>query len=217
MTPTTTTAPQRGVLASFALPLVLMMLSTAMPAAAQDECMLGEVKAVGFNFIPQNWAAADGAILSISDNTALFSLFDTIYGGDGVRSFGMPDLRSRSVIGSGDTAPGLASFFQGELIGSQERVMQIDQMPSHSHEVTINALTSEGNSTTPASSTWAQLDRYELYDDTPLDSMGSALVPMATGVASASDVGGGALFSIQNPALALNYIVCVDGWYPQRE
>ena len=191
---------------------VTALLANAMPAAAQ-ECMIGEIKAVGFNFPPFNWISAEGQLLPISQYTNLFSLYGTYYGGDGRTTFAMPDLRGRSPIGIG-TGPGLSGASLGQQIGSQTHTMSSTEMASHTHDVTINASSSAGNTPVPENNTWAELDRYDLYSDVSLEAGGS--VAMATDVAIASATGGGQPFSIQSPALALTYIICNAGFYPSR-
>ncbi len=76
---------------------------------------IGEIRLVGFNFAPQGWAFCNGQLMSISQNTALFSLLGTMYGGDGRTTFALPDLRGRAAVGSGQ-GPGLADTAQGETM-----------------------------------------------------------------------------------------------------
>ena len=83
-----------------------------------SEPFLGEIKIVGFNFAPRSWAKCDGQLLAISQNSALFSLLGTMYGGDGRTTFGLPDLRGRVPIHPG-TGPGLSSYSLGQAGGSE--------------------------------------------------------------------------------------------------
>ena len=83
-----------------------------------SEAYIGEIKILGFNFAPRSWAFCDGQLLAISQNTALFSLFGTIYGGDGRTTFGLPDLRGRMPIGEG-AGPGLTRRSLGEKEGRE--------------------------------------------------------------------------------------------------
>lgn len=90
------------------------LMATAAPAAhAGPDAYLGEIVTVGFNFCPRGTMEADGRLLPISDNTALFSLFGTMYGGDGRTTFALPDLRGRTVIGAGQ-GPGLPDYRVGQ-------------------------------------------------------------------------------------------------------
>jgi microcystin-dependent protein len=85
---------------------------------------------VGFNFCPHGFAAAEGQLLSIAQNNALFALLGTTYGGDGRTTFGLPDLRGRTPVGIG-TGPGLQNVNWGEHGGSQSQTLSQTQMPSH--------------------------------------------------------------------------------------
>ncbi|WP_304070451.1 phage tail protein [Maricaulis maris] len=99
--------------------LVAALASLTLPAAASaQEPMLGEIRAFGFNFCPRGWAAADGQIMPVSQYTALFSLYGTMYGGDGRSTFALPDLRGRTMVSQG-SGPGLAPVQQGQRIGGQ--------------------------------------------------------------------------------------------------
>src|SRR5579875_2732614 len=107
---------------------------------------LGELRLVGFNFAPQGWAFADGAILSIQQNTALFSLLGTTYGGNGATTFALPDLRGRVPVGMGN-GPGLTPATIGENFGVESVTLLTTQIPSHTHGV--NANTAKGNQPNP--------------------------------------------------------------------
>lgn len=90
--------------------------TTATPAKAQVDPLLGQIMFFGGNFCPRNWTAANGQLLPISQHTALFSLFGTMYGGDGRTTFALPDLRGRSIIGTG-TGYGLNPVDSGQFKG----------------------------------------------------------------------------------------------------
>ena len=101
-----------------------------------SEPFIGQITLVGFNFAPRGWAFCEGQLLSISQNTALFSLLGTTYGGDGRTTFGLPDLRGRVPIGPG-TGPGLPSYSWGQKGGADREALAINQMPGHSHTVAL--------------------------------------------------------------------------------
>jgi microcystin-dependent protein len=105
--------------------------TVATPARAQGP-FLGEIRFVGFNFAPQGWASCDGQLMSISQNTALFSLLGTMYGGDGKVTFALPDLRGRVPIHVGQ-GPGLSTYTQGESAGAEAVTLTTTTMPSHDH------------------------------------------------------------------------------------
>ena len=93
---------------------------------------VGEVRIVGFNFPPRGWATCDGQLLPISQNTALFSLLGTNFGGDGKANFGLPNLLGSAVVGAGN-GPGLTPRSVGESGGSQAITLLQTEMPSHNH------------------------------------------------------------------------------------
>ena len=98
--------------------LVAAGLSVSMPAQAGNDVFIGEVSLVGFNFCPRGTMEADGKLLQISKHQALFSLYGTMYGGDGRTTFALPDLRGRTVIHEGQGA-GLSSYLQGQRGGME--------------------------------------------------------------------------------------------------
>ena len=104
--------------------------------AAQPEPFLGQLMLVGFTFCPRGWANANGQLLEISTNTALFSLLGTTYGGNGRTTFGLPDLRGRVPVHVG-TGPGLSAYRQGQRSGQETVTLTAAEMPAHRH--TVNA------------------------------------------------------------------------------
>jgi len=106
------------------------------PARNSYDPFIGEVDLYGFNFAPLNWATCDGQLLPISENTALFSLLGTTYGGNGQTTFGLPDLRGRVPIHMG-TGPGLTNRPLGQIAGSETITLTIPQLPAHTHTVTF--------------------------------------------------------------------------------
>src|SRR6266446_4889645 len=107
---------------------------------------VAEIRMFGFNFPPTGWASCDGQILPISQNTALFSLLGTTYGGDGITTFALPDLRGRSAIGIGQ-GPGLSSRLLGEMDGIPQIALSDAQMPAHNHTLPGGGVTGvEGGS-----------------------------------------------------------------------
>jgi len=96
---------------------------------------LGEVKWFAGNFAPSGWALCDGQLLAISQNSALFSILGTTYGGDGRTNFALPDARGRSILHQG-TGPGLTLRRLGRAFGTEVETQTVDQMPSHTHGIT---------------------------------------------------------------------------------
>src|SRR5437763_7664725 len=99
-----------------------------------SEPFLGQLMLVPYNFAPRGWAFAAGQLLPISQNTALFSLLGTFYGGNGQSTFALPDLRGRVPIGFGQ-GPGLQNYVQGEVAGSETVTLISSEMPQHNHAV----------------------------------------------------------------------------------
>ena len=116
---------------------------------------IGEIKMFGGNFAPRNYALCNGQLLSIAQNTALFSIFGTTFGGDGRSTFALPNLQSMAPLGVGD-GPGLTPRVLGEQVGSPAVTLLASELPSHSHNPT--ALSTSPNPApvlSPAGSVWA--------------------------------------------------------------
>ncbi|MBT8188694.1 MAG: tail fiber protein [Croceitalea sp.] len=105
--------------------------------------ILGQIQAFGFNFAPAGWAQCNGQLLSIAQNTALFSLLGTIYGGDGETTFALPDLRGRASLHVG-TGPGLTTRPIGQRSGQETHTLTTQQMPNHNHSVSLASNSSAG-------------------------------------------------------------------------
>src|SRR5213595_3401917 len=105
---------------------------------------VAEIRMFGFNFPPKGWAFCDGQLLPISQNTALFSLLGTFYGGDGKAPFALPDIQGMAVIGQGQS-PGTSQYFIGETTGSENVTLLSSEMPIHNHSF---AATSDAGTTT---------------------------------------------------------------------
>src|SRR5579872_5955703 len=111
---------------------------------------LAEIRIFTGNFAPKGWALCNGQLMSISQNTALFSLLGTYYGGDGVSTFALPDLQGRVPIHQG-TGSGLSAYVIGQKSGSESVALAINQIPAHSHAVLCNsAANPTNNQTSPA-------------------------------------------------------------------
>ena len=164
------------------------------------------------NFAPRSWMFCQGQILSIAQNTALFSLLGTTYGGNGQTTFALPDLRGRVPVGTGQ-GPGLPAVSLGEMAGSPTTTLLITNMPAHNHTVTVNprGVTEAGDVSDPTNAYPANsgaLDK-EYKTSGTLVNMGQANA--ITGVA-----GGSQPFSTMQPYLGMNYIICLEGIYPSR-
>ncbi|WP_127124594.1 phage tail protein [Pseudoflavitalea rhizosphaerae] len=179
------------------------------------EGVLAYVTLFAGNFAPRNWATCEGQILAISSNTALFSLLGTNYGGNGQTTFGLPDLRGRAVVGAGQ-GPGLSPYDLGQAGGSENTTLLTSEIPLHTHGIqlafTPKCSSVNGNTGGPANTTYA-----------PLSSGANAFSGVANAKMKSFDAsvvtgpnGNGQPFSNRNPYLALNYIICLQGVFPQR-
>ena len=113
------------------------------------EPFIAEIRLFAGNFAPRGWAFCDGQLLSISQNTALFSLVGTTYGGDGRTTFALPDLRGRVPVGVRQGS-GLSSRNLGERGGAETASLGVDHLPPHSHPVSLRASSQRGDSSDPA-------------------------------------------------------------------
>ena len=139
---------QRAALVSGVLALSLL---PTQPAMAAIEPFIGEVMWGGWNFCPRGFAEANGQLLAISQNQALFSLLGTTYGGDGRTTFALPDLRGRAMVHAG-TGPGLSIIDLGQQGGTETQSLTVAQMPAHSHTATTTVTDLQVTSTLRGSS-----------------------------------------------------------------
>jgi microcystin-dependent protein len=169
---------------------------------------IGEIALVAFNFAPQGWAMCNGQLLSIQQNTALFSLLGTTYGGDGVNTFGLPNLQSRVPLHFGQ-GTGLSTYALGQTVGVESVTLQTPQIPAHTHTYAPQATTSGGSALSPAGALWAP----SATGDTIYRS-GASNATMAT--QTLGQTGGGQPHENRQPTLALNYIIALQGIFPSR-
>ncbi len=174
-------------------------------AAAQGDPFLGEIRWVGFNFAPQGWARCDGQLMQIAQNTALFSLLGTTYGGNGQTTFALPDMRGRVAVHQGQ-GPGLSPRDMGEVAGEEAVALSIAQMPAHTHA----AFGSDAEATVvnPFGAVWGTKARVALYAPIPAT---QPLAPAAIG-----NTGGGQPHDNMPPFNTLNCIIALQGIYPAR-
>src|SRR6476660_6451012 len=114
---------------------------------------IAEIRIFAFNFAPTGWALCNGQLLPISQNTALFSLLGTTYGGNGITTFALPDLQGRAPMGFGQ-GPGLSRRDLGEECGQESVALRSSEIPMHTHSARCNS--GDGNQYDPAGHFWAQ-------------------------------------------------------------
>ncbi len=170
---------------------------------------IGEIRTFGFNFAPRNHAFCDGRSLNIAQNTALFSLLGTAYGGNGTTNFGIPDLRGRVAVHQG-TGPGLSTFVIGELGGTETVTLTaLPTFPSHTHTLRADsAISPAASGSSPSSTFLANSARTSRY---ATGTANSALNSQAI-----ASQGSGLAHQNMQPFLALNYCIALAGVFPSR-
>ena len=167
---------------------------------------IGQSIMFGGNFAPRGWALCNGQLLSIAQNTALFSILGTTYGGDGRTTFGLPDLRGRTPIHAGQ-GPGLTNRTLGESGGAETVILSAGQMPAHSH--VANAASGGGSATSPQNAVWAA--------STARDNIYAAAADTTLSPSAIGPAGGGQSHDNMPPYQAVNYIIALEGIYPPRD
>lgn len=168
---------------------------------------VAEIRIFGFNFAPRGWAFCNGQLIPLSQNTALFSLLGTTYGGNGQTTFALPDLQARAPMYWGQ-GPGLSLHDIGETAGSQSVSLLSSQLPIHSHNISVPTLAE------------ARADRANAYNNVPANpadatyaasGAATAMSPQSTTVA-----GSGQPHNNMQPYLTLNFCIALQGIYPPR-
>jgi microcystin-dependent protein len=168
---------------------------------------IGEIRLFGFNFAPQGWAQCNGQLLPISQNTALFSILGTTYGGDGRTTFGLPDLQGQAPLHTGQ-GPGLSDRQLGEKGGEPSVTLNVNEMPSHAHAVAASSTTADQSN--PTNNIWA----------TGVGGRGQNFYTRGAGVPMSGQAlgatGGSQTHNNLPPYLVLNFCICMSGVYPPR-
>lgn len=180
------------------------------------EGYIGQILLFAGNFAPKYWAFCQGQIMSISQNTALFSILGTTYGGNGQTTFALPDLQGRVPVGAGQ-GPGLSTWALGQQQGVESVTLTTNQMPMHNH----NFMVSNNFAATPAASgannylavsngtyggDTVVVNMYNT-DTSPTDILGSKSIGISGGSLPHQNI---------QPSLGLNYIICLYGIFPSR-
>lgn len=171
-----------------------------------SEAYIGEVRMVASNFAPTGWMLCDGSLLPISQNTALFSLLGTNFGGNGTTNFGLPDLTQRMPMHAGQ-GPGLSGYAVGEMGGETTHLLTQPEMPVHNH--TLQA--------SPAMPTFNAANGHvmaKVTSATPPYHDPANLAPAMPAMLQSS--GASQPHNNRQPYLAVQFIICVQGIFPQR-
>jgi len=157
------------------------------------------------NFAPRGWLFCDGSLLSIADNDVLFNLLGTTYGGDGMQTFALPDLRGRVPVHQGASPQG-SQYVPGQLGGSETVTLTVAQLPNHSHALLGSA--QAATTTAPGGQVLASVGGGQVYlNDTPTTALGASSVGAA---------GGSQPHDNRMPFLGINYIISLFGIYPSQ-
>jgi microcystin-dependent protein len=174
-----------------------------------SEPFVGEIKMFAGNFAPRGYAFCDGQLLAVSQNDALFSLYGTIYGGDGRTTFGLPDLRGRIPLHQGQ-GPGLSERKLGSKGGDEKVTLTLNQIPSHTH--TAQASNNPADSAALNGKVLAKgVDASDKFYVAPVAGQQQ---PMVSGMVA--NAGGSQPHNNLMPTLCINFIVALFGIYPSR-
>ncbi|MEW6989905.1 phage tail protein [Colwelliaceae bacterium 6441] len=232
----------KNVFKKIALPLALLpslFVGNSALACGGNDSMMGTMCVFAGNFAPRDYSLAQGQLLSISSNQALFSLLGNTYGGDGRSTFALPDTRGRALIGAGN-GPGLSRYYLGAKGGVEKVTLKVTQMPSHNHtahttvnnDVTVggvanlNSVNASASSVDPTSNALAISDnRQNIYSSTApsvamhSDSITLNLTGQVNSTVNTTVNNNGNSQSHENraPYIAVNWIITVQGLYPSRQ
>lgn len=208
-----------------------------------SEPFLGEIVMFAGNFAPRGWAFCNGQLLSVQQNSALFAILGTTYGGNGQSTFALPDLRGRVPTGIGQ-GPGTDNVNLGQVSGSPSTTLNINQLPVHAPAATFSGTLSNATATVPVGTSaanpiveptangttyltaaTASLGR----DSVPINGLytnaapaspahlgGVAVTGAVTGTVTVGQVGGSQPFSVVQPYLGVSFIIAVEGIFPSR-
>lgn len=175
---------------------------------------VAEIRIFAGNFAPRNWAFCNGTLLPIAQNTALFSLIGTTYGGDGRTTTQLPDLRGRAAMHPGQ-GPGLTRRRLGERGGSEQASLSLGQITGHSHAV-YGKNDDDADNPTPANSGAPDGRAFANNAAKPLYGPNTAGDLDAMSAAAVSSVGGGQAHNNMQPFLTMNFIIALQGTFPSR-
>lgn len=174
------------------------------------EPFIGEICCFGFNFAPRDWAKCDGQLQSIAQNSTLFAIIGTTYGGDGVTTFALPNLQGRVPMHWGAGPAGFTTVL-GEPTGSTTVTLTTSQLPPHNHQIsTASAQTQDSRTANPSMTSYlSQIKGAALYVTSP--TINAAFSPRAISLS-----GGSQPHENMQPYLALNFCIALFGVFPTR-
>lgn len=179
--------------------------------SSSDDNFLGEIRFFAGNFAPGGWAACNGQLMAISQNTALFALLGTYYGGDGRVTYALPDLQGATPVHVG-TQPGGEEYVIGQTGGAETVTLTSSTMPAHTHTAQTVPAGTTGTSGNPSGAAWATPVQGRLRE--PLYATGGTPVAMSDG--ALAPTGGGLPHENRSPYLAMTAVIALQGIFPQR-
>lgn len=193
---------------AFAAAMSATMVSA--PAHAGFDPFLGQIMTGGYKFCPKGTMEASGQLIAISQNTALFSLLGTMYGGNGTTNFALPNLNGRAAIGRGQ-GPGLPDYQQGQTDGTTTITLTADNLPSHTHTGTLRAQSGAGNTNVPENNSLAMApsSRIIYSTATPANNMNGGDIIVAPS-------GAGQPINTESPYLTVIHCIATQGVFPPR-
>ena len=193
---------------AYAVAASLSLLGFHGAASAQaTDPFVGQIMCAGFNFAPRGWAELNGQLLPIAQNTALFALLGTQYGGNGQTTFALPDMRGRALIHAGQ-GPGLSDREQGESAGAEQVTLNNAQLPAHTHTVIPYGSAADATLQSPAGGVPASKARTTLY------APGPGTVPMAPLLSFPA--GSNAPVPVMQPYVVVRCFMALSGVFPSR-
>ncbi|MGY4396804.1 microcystin-dependent protein [Sphingomonas sp. UYAg733] len=179
-----------------------------------SDYFLGEIRIFAGSFAPRGWHFCDGSLQSIASNSALYALLGTAYGGDGVNTFALPDLRGRVPVHQG-TGPGLTARVMGQKAGQETVALTAAELPAHTHAAfaSTTPATLAGPANAVAGTVNPTATSYSFYVNT-VGTSAVTLTPLAA--TSVTSAGNGQPHDNLMPTVTLSYIIALDGIFPSR-
>ena len=181
-----------------------------------SEPFIGEIRILPYNFAPRGWALCNGQLINISENSTLFAIIGTTYGGNGVTNFQLPNLQGSAVMGSGNSPSAGINSYPGMRGGSAVETLTTDEMPKHTHQVLVDDV--DATLATPSANTLAKggvpgargsTVPFNAYSNTQAANQ----LLSSEGI---GNVGGSQPHENRQPFLATSYCIALDGLFPSR-
>lgn len=176
------------------------------------EPVLGQIMPFGGQRVPRNWALCDGSLLAIRNFQALFALLGTYYGGDGVNTFALPDLRGRAILGA---TGGSGAYPIGSRGGTVSVTLNVQQLPPHNHAMQAATTAGAGRGSVPAGHIFGTTNYPPSDPPKVFVTAGTGEMPLASGTNIINE-GSNQPHNNMQPYLAINYVIALQGIYPSQ-